>query len=128
MRGKLATLRASVPATRGRASLLSLAILLVPILIGAPWVSPADGQTAKDRKIVIRVAPEYPETLKQLYIGGVVHVQAVVAPNGTVERTALLGGNPVLGQSAMKAIKQWKYANAAAREELEIWVEFDPHR
>ena len=78
--------------------------------------------------MITRSEPEYPETLKRLYIGGVVRVQAVVAPNGTVESTQLLGGNPILGQAAMKAVKQWKYAHAKSKEELEVTLEFDPHR
>lgn len=133
IRGRLGALKlTAVPTIQGRGSFLALSILLVPILVGTSLVSPADAQTAaqtsKERKVITRVEPVYPDTLKQHSIGGVVHVQAVVAPNGTVERTQLLGGNPVLGQAAMKAIKQWKYSNATAREELEVWVEFNPHR
>lgn len=116
------------PATRRRGLLLSLGILLVPIMIGAPGVSPADAQTAKERKVITRVAPEYPETLKRDFIGGFVHIRAAIAPNGTVESTQLLGGNPILGEAAMKAVKQWKYSHADAREELEVWVEFNPRR
>jgi TonB family protein len=128
MRGKIGAFkRPSVPATRGPWFFLCLGIFLGPILIGTPWVSPADAQTAKERKVITRIAPEYPETLKHLYIGGVVRIQAVVAPNGTVESTRLLGGNPILGQAAMKAVKQWKYSNADSQQELEVKVEFYPH-
>jgi TonB family protein len=81
-----------------------------------------------DRKVLARVAPEYPDALKKLYIGGVVRVEVVVAPNGSVKSTKLLGGNPILGQSTMKAIKQWKYAPAGADEKLTVKIEFDPHR
>jgi TonB family protein len=85
-------------------------------------------QNAADRKIVSRVDPEYPETLKRLYIGGIVRVEVVVGSNGNVQTTELLGGNPILGQSAMKAIKQWKYEPGAAKEKLIVQLEFDPHR
>ena|SRR3974377_147607 len=81
-----------------------------------------------ERKVVNRVEPEYPDTLKRLYIGGVVRIEAVVAPNGTVESAQLLGGNPVLGQAAMKAVKQWKYAPGKANETLVVQLAFDPHR
>ncbi len=84
--------------------------------------------TAAERKVVTRLEPEYPETLKRLYIGGVVRVEVVVSANGAVQTTELLGGNPILGQSAMKAIKQWKYAPAAGKEKLVVQLEFDPHR
>lgn len=128
LRGKAGVFKLpTVPATHGHRYFLCLGLLLVSILIGATWVSPAAAQTAKGRKIVTRIEPEYPETLKHLYIGGVVRIRAVVAPNGTVESTRLLGGNPILGQAAMTAVKQWKYSNAESREELEVKVEFYPH-
>jgi TonB family protein len=85
-------------------------------------------QTLSDRKVVTRIEPEYPETLKRLYIGGVVRVQVVVQPTGEVASTELVGGSPILGQSAMKAIKQWKYAKAPSPETLIVRLEFDPHR
>jgi len=113
---------------RGRVLRLSLSLLSVPTLMMALLVLPLHAQIAGDRTVITRIEPEYPDTLKRLYIGGTVRVEAIVVPDGTVESTQLIGGNPILGQTAMRAIKQWKYANAAAREELEIWVEFDPHR
>ena len=81
-----------------------------------------------DRRLITRIEPEYPDALKKLYIGGVVRVEVQVAANGTVKNTKLLGGSPILGQSTMKAVKQWKYVPAAADETLTVKVEFDPHR
>jgi TonB family protein len=57
-----------------------------------------------------------------------VRIEVVVEPNGTVKSTKLLGGSPILGQSTMKAVKQWKYAPAASEEVLTVKLEFDPHR
>jgi protein TonB len=85
-------------------------------------------QGPDDRKIVSRIEPEYPETLKRLYIGGTVRVQVVVEPNGRVDTVQLLGGNPILGQSAMKAIKQWRYAPAPMKEKLTVQLDFNPNR
>ena len=78
--------------------------------------------------MITRVEPEYPDTLRRLYIGGIVRVEALIASNGTVESTELIGGNPILGQTAMKAVKQWKYAQANAKEKLVVTFEFDPHK
>ena len=106
-----------------------IAVTLAIVVCGS--VKPLASQAlpnAVERKIVTRVEAEYPETLKRLYIGGVVRVEVVVGPNGAVQTTELLGGNPILGQSAMKAIKQWKYASGAAKEKLIVQLEFDPHR
>ena len=84
--------------------------------------------SGNERKVLSRVDPDYPDALKKLYIGGVVRVEVQVAPNGTVKTTKLLGGSPILGQSTMKAIRQWKYAPAPADETLTVRVEFDPHK
>lgn len=81
-----------------------------------------------ERKVLSRVDPDYPVALKKLYIGGVVRVEVIVAPSGSVKSIKLLGGSPILGQSSMKAIKQWKYAPAPADETLTVKIEFDPHR
>ncbi len=93
-----------------------------------PLVAQTQDQSVKERKLITRVEPEYPETLKRLYIGGVVRVEVLVDPSGVVKSTKLLGGSPILGQSTMKAIKHWRYAPAASNETLTVKVEFDSHR
>jgi protein TonB len=115
-----------------QSGLIFIAVLGVLVLSGFLSAARGAGQTyeqnAGERKVISRVDPEYPEALKRLYIGGVVRVEVDVAPNGVVKSTKLLGGSPILGQSTMKAIKQWKYAPAAADEVLTVRIEFDPHR
>ena len=105
-------------------SLLMTSVLLNALLLAAQ----SRDESSSDRKVIARVEPEYPDALKRLYIGGVVRVEVQVAPNGVVKSTKLLGGSPILGQSTMKAIKQWKYAPAASEEVLTVKLEFDPHR
>ena len=103
--------------------------LVLMVLFGVlPFVAQVQEVTTKERKLITRIEPEYPDTLKRLYIGGVVRVEVEVEPNGAVRSTKLLGGSPILGQSTMKAIKRWKYAPAAAGETLTVKFEFDPHR
>jgi TonB family protein len=62
-----------------------------------------------ERKVASRVAPFYPELAKRMRLQGVVKVEAVVRPNGTVKSTRVLGGNPVLVQSAVDAVAKWKF-------------------
>jgi TonB family protein len=108
--------------------MLVFAFSILVMQVGAMPAQTQDyGQHAKERKVIARIAPDYPQTLKRLYIGGVVRVEVLIAPNGLVEKITLLGGNPVLGQSAMKAIKQWRYAPARSAETLTVALEFDPH-
>ncbi len=115
--------------SRERRFLLKLSQLFMIVLFSAlPFLAQIQEQTTRERKLISRVEPEYPDTLKRLYIGGVVRVEVEVEPNGAVKSTKLLGGSPILGQSTMKAIKQWKYVPAASPETLTVKFEFDPHR
>jgi TonB family protein len=116
-------------ASRERRLLRKLSQFVMILLFGAlPLLAQIQEQTTRERKVITRVEPEYPDTLKRLYIGGIVRVEIEVEPNGVVKSTKLLGGSPILGQSTMKAIKQWKYAPAASEETLTVKFEFDPHR
>ncbi|HTW58252.1 MAG TPA: energy transducer TonB [Terriglobales bacterium] len=61
------------------------------------------------RKITSRVQPAYPELAKRMRLQGVVKVEAVVRANGSVKSTHVLGGNPVLVDSAADAVSKWKF-------------------
>jgi TonB family protein len=112
---------------RGRKLFLVPALLIVVVFA---TVMPSGSQVhgTGERRLTIRIEPDYPEALKRLYIGGVVRMEVRVAANGSVESTELIGGNPILGQSAMKAVKQWRYVPAKSKETLTVKLEFDPHR
>jgi protein TonB len=115
--------------SNGHRCLVTLSQLVIVVLLSmAPSVAQVQEQSSKERKLITRVEPEYPETLKRLYIGGVVRVEVEIEPSGAVKSTKLLGGSPILGQSTMKAIKQWRYAPAASEETLTVKIEFDSHR
>lgn len=58
--------------------------------------------------------PEYPALLKKMGIGGTVKLSAFVAPDGTVKKTKINGGNPMLAEIACAAVSKWKYAPAQA--------------
>jgi TonB family protein len=42
-------------------------------------------------------------------IKGSVKVDLTVAPNGSVKKTRVIGGNPVLVTVALDAVRQWKF-------------------
>jgi TonB family protein len=81
-----------------------------------------------DRKLITRVAPEYPETLKRLKIGGTVRLRVTISPKGNVETVDVLGGNPILGEAAQAAVKQWVYIAGHSETVLVVSVPFDPER
>ncbi len=68
-------------------------------------------QTTSDtgRRVVSRVAPQYPAVARSLNIQGSVKAEVVVAPNGTVKSIEIKGGHPLLAQSAQNALREWKW-------------------
>jgi TonB family protein len=90
-------------------------------------ISQVDGPNVSERKLITRIEPLYPATLERLYIGGVVRLDVVISPNGSVQSAKLIGGNPILGQSAIAAVKQWKYAAGNTKTSSIVRLEFDPH-
>jgi TonB family protein len=73
-----------------------------------------------------RVAPAYPELAKRMRIQGVVKVEAVVRPNGTVKSTRVVGGNPVLVDAAADAVSRWKFEPQSGETTELIQLTFVP--
>jgi TonB family protein len=92
---------------------------------GVKTLSVADS-TGDERQLVSRVEPRYPADLLSRSIGGTVRLKVVVAPSGAVEHVEVLGGNPILGESAASAVQKWKYAPANAKTTMEVSVPFEP--
>jgi TonB family protein len=87
----------------------------------------SDGHSV-ERRLLTRVEPEYPETLQRLQIGGVVRLSVTISPKGTVEKVALLGGNPILAEAAIKTVRQWVYTPGPSQTTIEVTVPFESHR
>jgi TonB family protein len=79
-----------------------------------------------ERQLVTRVAPQYPETLQRLLIGGTVRLMVTISPKGSVESVKLLGGNPALAEPAIEAVKQWVYAASPSQSMQEVSIPFVP--
>jgi TonB family protein len=77
---------------------------------------------------VLKKAPvPYPLILKSKGIGGTVRLKVFVKPDGTVRDTEVMGGNPILAESAQKSVMQWKFSPSSSETAMEISVVFDPH-
>ena len=59
--------------------------------------------------LVNRVNPVYPPIAKAARISGTVVLQAEISKQGTIENLHVLSGHPMLVQSALDAVKQWRY-------------------
>jgi len=104
--------------------LTGVACLAVPLAL-PPSAGAADKLT---RKLVYKENPGYPLTLREAHIGGVVRLEIVISPKGTVDSISPLGGNPVLVEAASTAVRKWKYAPAEAESKTQVEFTFDPKR
>ena len=56
-----------------------------------------------------RVEPVYPTLARQLGRAGRVELRAVIATDGTIQSLQVVSGDPLFYQSAMDAVRQWRY-------------------
>ena len=91
-----------------------LLVLLSLVLLGFQLGSAVaqDDQAAGDRKVINRVVPSYPAIARGMNLSGTVKLEAVVLANGSVKSVQVKGGNPLLVQSAERAVHDWKWEKA----------------
>ena len=88
---------------------------------------PSRAQDELTRKAKTKVAPTYPELARRMSIAGVVKVQVVVAPNGSVKSTKVVGGHPLLVNAAVDAVKRWRFESASEETTGVVEFKFDPN-
>ncbi|HUO60454.1 MAG TPA: energy transducer TonB [Candidatus Acidoferrales bacterium] len=76
-----------------------------------------------NRKLKSKVDPVYPEVARTMRIEGAVKLQVLVTAQGSVKDTKILGGNPLLANAAIDAVKRWKY-EAGPEENVLVTIEF----
>jgi len=85
-----------------------------PLRAPAPAPVPAAEAPApaadSDLKLVSRVNPVYPAEAKKAGIQGIVVLRATIAKDGTVSDLKVVSGDPQLADSALNAVRQWRYA------------------
>jgi TonB family protein len=113
---------------RGKRVLRGLlcAVILSGLVLLAVPLQAQQGEAS--RKLLRRVEPRYPDDLKRHDIGGVVRLSIEISPQGAVHKISPIGGNPILVESAMSAVKQWKYAPADSTQTLEVKIDFIPRQ
>ena len=62
-----------------------------------------------ERRLIHRVEPEYPAQAKAQHVQGPVVLDVQVLGDGEVGTIAIVSGDPVLAQSAVDAVKRWRY-------------------
>jgi TonB family protein len=100
--------------------------VLAPILAFAPGHAPAQEPSEGVRKVVTKVAAEYPSIARTYNIQGSVRMEVLVAPNGSVKSVEVKGGHPLLAQAAQNALRQWKWEPAPRESHESVELRFNP--
>jgi TonB family protein len=90
-------------------------------------VRPANAEEPSDRKVKYRVEPQYPELARKLGLSGLVRIDLVVAANGNVKDTKVIGGHPILVNAAVDAVKKWKFESASSESIKAVEFKFQPN-
>ena len=103
-------------------------LIFLALLTLTTTISPVPGfaQDSLDRKVKSRVTPAYPEIARKMGLTGTVKIQLVVAPNGAVKETKVIGGHPILVTAAVDAVKKWRFETASAESTGTVEFRFDP--
>jgi TonB family protein len=112
---------------RGKRFFLTTGMLTILGLAAGAFSPPvADAQNELTRKTKVKVAPVYPELARRMNITGTVKVLVVVAPNGDLKDSKVVGGNPILVNAAMDALKKWKFEPATEESVGTVEFKFQP--
>jgi TonB family protein len=100
--------------------------VLLPLL---PFVSNdayAQENAEAGRKVVAKVIPQYPGLARSMRIQGNVRADVLVAANGKVKSVEMMGGHPLLVQSAEDALRQWKWEPTSHESHEIVELKFTP--
>lgn len=98
-----------------------LGLCLLSLVLALPAVAQAE-----NRKLLTQVKPVYPENLKRFNVNGVVKLEVIISPNGSVKDVRPIGGNPVLVELAVDAVRKWKYVPGPAETTTRVELTFKP--
>ncbi len=104
-------------------------LVLLSVLLFTFQTGPATAQTdesTSDRKVVNKVVPSYPAIARSMNLSGTVKLEALVLANGSVKAVQVKGGNPLLVQSAQRAVQDWKWEKAEHESTEQVEFRFHP--
>ena len=101
----------------------SLLTAAAAVVFAFPAVSAQQTPEEGKRKVKSKTNPVLPDVARRMSITGKVKLEVTIAPDGHVKSVRALGGHPLLVQSCLECVKEWKY-ETAPEESIQI-VEFD---
>ena len=79
---------------------------------------------AESRKVVKETTPNYPAVARSMQLHGAVTLQVTVSPAGKVVETKVVGGHPLLAQSAVDAVNRWVFESGPGTTVETVKVNF----
>jgi TonB family protein len=107
-----------------RSSIFVIALALCGAAFTQSGLAQSEGHAG--RRAIEKVAPVYPELARRAHIRGVVKLEVVVQPNGSVKSMKVLGGSPALIESASDAVRKWKFETATQETTEIVQLAFEP--
>jgi len=101
--------------------LKQLAKLSLCVALSVSCLSASD---KTDRNVLQHDDPEYPAIAAKNNLHGVVKLRIWIAPDGSIRRVEYIGGHPLLAESAVKAVKNWRYETAKQESTQIVEVPF----
>ncbi|MGA2299573.1 MAG: energy transducer TonB [Candidatus Acidiferrum sp.] len=84
------------------------------------------GGNVQAARLVNKVQPLYPPLARQTRISGTVKLHAIIGKDGSVQQLVMVSGHPLLVQSALDAVRQWRYQPTLLNgEPVEVDTEID---
>jgi protein TonB len=82
-----------------------------------------------EKLLLRKVTPVYPDQALRSGMQGTVVLLALISKEGAVEDLKLVGGSMVLGEAAVRAVRQWHYQpyfvnGRAVQTQTQVTVEF----
>jgi len=102
------------------ATVILTGLLILPAGVSSQSSVSEEGK----RKVKTRVAAVYPELARRMNVTGKVKIEVVIAPDGHVKSTHVIGGHPLLVNPAVDAVKEWKFVAASEETTQIVEIEF----
>jgi TonB family protein len=108
--------------TSGRNVLVAVALVLAMSIgcLRADAQSSAPSEAKRQAKHLM--TPQYPELARKLNLSGSVRIEVTIGQDGTVKRTRVLGGHPLLAAAAQEAAQKSAF-EPGPKDTIEI-IEF----
>jgi TonB family protein len=108
--------------TKAGIPVVALAVMLAMAAGGRQLQAQSNSPAEAKRPVKHLVTPQFPDLAKRLNLTGTVRIEVTIGPDGTVRRTRVIGGHPLLAAEAEHAAQKSTF-EPGPRETFEV-IEF----